>query len=114
MPNPVNVVVTGNEPIPGTYWSPFVTAGAVYGSGFSFSAASGSTTQAAPTTLVNSPYVAACANCHDSDIAIAHMKSNGGAFYEARSTAFTKQEQCFLCHSSGKIADVKLVHMNFK
>ncbi len=121
VPNPVNVITTGNETVPGTYWSPFVTAGAVYGSAYSYNANTGVIAPADPRTLVSSPYVAACSNCHDSDMAIAHMRSNGGSFYAARSSvtdpatgAFVKQEQCFLCHSSGKIADVKTVHMNFK
>jgi OmcA/MtrC family decaheme c-type cytochrome len=121
VPNPVNVVVTGNEPIPGTYWSPFVTAGAVYGSGFSFSGNTGLSTAAAPTTLVSSPYVAACSNCHDTPMALNHMKANGGSFYVPRSSVMNAQtgalinaEQCFLCHSAGKVADTQKVHMNFK
>ncbi len=120
VPTPVPVVVTGNEIIPGTYWSPFVTAGSTYGSGFSYNAATpGSTTAADPRTLVNSPYVAACANCHDSTMALSHMKANGGSFYVPRSTvqvagALVNNEQCFLCHSAGKVADTRLVHMNFK
>lgn len=123
IPNPVPVVVTGNEPIPGTYFSPFVTAGAAYGSGFSFSGNTGAITPAAITTLVNSPYVAACSNCHDSTMALNHMKANGGSFYVPRSSVqnppvaggkLINTEQCFLCHSSGKIADVAKVHMSFK
>ena len=129
VPNPVPVILTGNEPVSvggTTYWSPFVTAGAIYGSGFSYSASTGVTTQPAVTTLVSSPYVAACSNCHDTPIAINHMKANGGSFYASRGSVqanpalpvagapLVNKEQCFLCHSSGKIADVKLVHMNFK
>ena len=124
VPNPVPVIITGNEPVSSggvTYWSPFVTAGAAYGSGFSFSANTGAITPAAGTTLVNSPYVAACSNCHDTDMALNHMKANGGSFYVPRSSvqnpstgALINKEQCFLCHSSGKIADVQMVHMNFK
>ena len=61
-----------------------------------------------PTTLVVSPIVAACSACHDSPIAIDHMQTNGGSFYEARSTAFTKpqQEECLLCHGPGAIASI--------
>lgn len=122
VPTPVNVVVTGTEPIPGTYWSPFAAAfgsGYVFGSGFSYNANTGATTAAAGTTLVNSPYVAACSNCHDSSLAIAHMQTNGGTFYGSRASVmsggkFVRQEQCFLCHSAGKIADVRVVHMTFK
>ena len=120
-PNPLPVIITGNEPIPGTYWSPFVTAGAAYGTGFSFSGNTGLSTPAAPTTLVSSPYVAACSNCHDTPMALSHMKAMGGSFYVPRSSVMNAQtgalintEQCFICHSSGKVADVKLVHMNFK
>jgi OmcA/MtrC family decaheme c-type cytochrome len=121
IPNPVPVIITGNEPIPGTYFSPFVTAGAAYGTGFSYNAGTGVTTPAAPTTLVSSPYVAACSNCHDSKMALNHMKANGGSFYVSRASvlntatgALINTEQCFLCHSSGKIADTKKVHMDFK
>ncbi|HET9751669.1 MAG TPA: hypothetical protein VFP52_01860, partial [Myxococcales bacterium] len=68
---------------------------------------------AQPTTLVNSPIVAACTGCHDSPMAIDHMQANGGSFYEARGTAFTKpqKEQCLLCHGDGKIASIHDVHM---
>ncbi len=50
-----------------------------------------------------SPFVAACVSCHDSAIAVDHMQTNGGSFYEPRSTAFTKpqQEECLLCHGPG-------------
>ena len=132
VPTPVNVVVTGNETIPGVYWSQFsvdaaaaanagVAAGYVFGSGFSYNASTGATTAAAGTTLVSSPYVAACSACHDSTMAIAHMKDNGGSFYASRTSVkdavtgkYNKQEQCFLCHSAGKIADTEKVHMNFR
>ncbi|MBI3131189.1 MAG: OmcA/MtrC family decaheme c-type cytochrome [Acidobacteria bacterium] len=129
-PNPMNVIITGSETIPGVYWSPFskaaaaaanggVAEGYAFGSGFSYSAATGVTTVAAGTTLVSSPYVAACSNCHDSSLALEHMKTNGGSFYATRASVqtagvYTKQEQCFLCHSAGKIADTEKVHMNFK
>lgn len=122
VPTPVNVVVTGSEPIPGVYWSPYAAAfgsGFAFGTGFSYNANTGATTAAAGTTLVNSPYVAACSNCHDSSLAIAHMQTNGGTFYGSRASVtaggkFVRQEQCFLCHSAGKIADVRVVHMTFK
>lgn len=127
VPNPVPVIVTGDEPVSNggvKYWSPFVTAGAVYGGGFSYNANTGATTSAAITTLVSSPYVAACSNCHDSTIALNHMKANGGSFYVPRASVQTapaaagaklnNTEQCFICHSAGKIADVQKVHMNFK
>lgn len=118
VPTPVNVILTGTEPIPGVYWSPFAAAfgsGYVFGSGFSYNANTGAATAAAGTTLVNSPYVAACSNCHDSPLAISHMRTNGGTFYGSRASVtvggqFVRQEQCFLCHSAGKIADVRVVH----
>jgi len=136
-PSPMNVVVTGTEAIPGVYWSQAskdaaaaanggVATGYNFGANFGYSANTGATTNAAVTTLVNSPYVAACSNCHDSAMAINHMKANGGSFYVSRASvqanpaapvagaALINKEQCFLCHSAGKIADVKEVHMNFK
>jgi len=60
------------------------------------------------TTLVNSPIVAACSACHDSAIAIDHMQTNGGSFYEPRSVAFTKpqKEECLLCHGPGRLASI--------
>jgi OmcA/MtrC family decaheme c-type cytochrome len=92
--------------------SPYIaqTAGTAYGSGFSFAAATGVTTAAAGTTLVNSPIAAACFACHDSDLAKSHMTSNGGSLYEVRTTALAKTEQCTLCHLAGKVADIKTMH----
>ena len=96
--------------------SPYVVKDNVtnYGTGFSYNIATGVTTAAASTTLVNTPITAACASCHDSGPAIAHMTGNGGAFYEARATALTKVEQCLVCHGNGRTADIKTVHMTFK
>jgi OmcA/MtrC family decaheme c-type cytochrome len=74
------------------------------------SVAAGTAVEASPLTLVVSPTTVACVGCHDSSLAISHMKLNGGAFYEARSTALGKVEQCFICHASGRLADVKAVH----
>ena len=39
-----------------------------------------------------------------------HMTVNGGSFYEARSTATPKVEQCFICHASGRTAGITEVH----
>ena len=91
-------------------FSPYVTQDLAYGSGFSFNAGTGVTTAAAGTTLVISPIAAVCTACHDSDLAIAHMKSNGGSFYADRTTALATAEQCTLCHLSGKVADIKAMH----
>jgi OmcA/MtrC family decaheme c-type cytochrome len=90
--------------------SPYVVPGTDYGGGFSFSATSGVTTEAAPTTLVLSPTVAACSACHDSSTATTHMKSNTGFFYQARSATVGGTETCLFCHGSGKSVDIAVVH----
>ena len=74
----------------GSVHAPYVTEATAYGAGFSYNAQTGATVNADPTTLVVSPIVAACSACHDSPIAIDHMQTNGGSFYEARSMAFTQ------------------------
>ncbi|WP_243287146.1 OmcA/MtrC family decaheme c-type cytochrome [Geothrix terrae] len=118
MPATINYVKgDGTDVLPGTYYSPFVTAGTAYGSGFATNFATGSATpytDAAPTTLVSSPITAACSSCHDSTAEIAHFRGNGGAFYEPRATALLKVEQCMVCHGPGRTADIKAVHMTFK
>ena len=38
------------------------------------------------------------------------MEANGGSFYDARSAAVTRTEQCLVCHASGKVADIAAVH----
>jgi OmcA/MtrC family decaheme c-type cytochrome len=102
-----------------TYYtvSPYVVADNVrdYGVGFSYNAATNVTTQAAGTTLVLSPITGACSSCHDSTIAINHMKANGGQFYAARSTVLSlgaSQEQCMICHGPGRIAAIGVVHQH--
>ncbi len=81
--------------------------------------APGGTREASPETLIVSPTVAACTGCHDSALAISHMKVNGGAFYETRTAtglvppySAPRTEQCMVCHSTGKIADTKVVHVD--
>jgi OmcA/MtrC family decaheme c-type cytochrome len=93
-------IITGNETILSTdsVISPFVTPGAAYGGTFAFNAGTGATTAAASTTLVSSPISAACFSCHDSSLAKQHMIAEGGAIYEARSTAISKKELCIVCH----------------
>lgn len=117
------VIKTGDEVVTAedTVLAPYVAANTNYGAAFSYSATTGVTTQGANENLVISPYVSACSACHDSKMAIAHMQSNGGTFYGSRGSVkdpatgkFVKQEQCFLCHSAGKLADTKKVHMTFK
>ena len=58
------------------------------------------------TTLVVSPIAAACSSCHDSASAVDHMQGMGASFYEPRSSALAKPEQCLLCHGPGKLAAV--------
>ncbi len=96
-----------------TYYtvSPYVSAG-TYGSAFSFNAATATTTEAAGTTLVATPLTAACVACHDSSIAVDHMRANGGQFYAPRSVvlASTAKEQCMICHGPGRSAAIGDVH----
>jgi hypothetical protein len=96
----------------GSVHAPYLTEGTNYGAGFSYNALSAATTDPDPTTLVTSPFVAACVACHDSATAIDHMQTNGGSFYEARSTAFTKpqKEECVLCHGPGTVASISTLH----
>jgi OmcA/MtrC family decaheme c-type cytochrome len=72
--------------------SPYVVKDNVfdYGAGFSFSATTGVTVEAANTTLVKTPVTAACSACHDTPAAIDHMQANGGRFYETRFNTFGK------------------------
>lgn len=100
-----------------TYYtvSPYVVADGItsYGTGFSFNAGTAVTTEAAGTTLVISPITAACVSCHDSTIAIDHMRSSGGRFYATRSGVLApgaSQEQCLLCHGPGRTAAIGEVH----
>src|SRR5262249_21405648 len=65
--------------------SPYVTPGVNYGSGFSYSSSTGIATDAAPTTLVTSPIATTCFACHDTDLDRAHITTNGGSVYAARS-----------------------------
>jgi OmcA/MtrC family decaheme c-type cytochrome len=92
--------------------SPYVVADNVtdYGTGFSFNAGTQVTTPAAGTTLVLSPITTVCFACHDSALAMSHMKSNGGSIYAPRSTALATTESCVICHGPGKVADIKAVH----
>ena len=94
--------------------SPYVdgTGATNYGSGFSFSATTGATTQASGSNLVISPITAACSACHDSPTDVAHMTSNGGHFYDTRSNTISGAgEQCLICHGPGRVAAVGEVHL---
>jgi OmcA/MtrC family decaheme c-type cytochrome len=75
-----------------------------------YAIAPGTSVEAAPTTLVNSPIATACVACHDTPLAISHMETNGASIWAPRSTALAKQEQCMVCHASGRIADIKQMH----
>ncbi len=90
------------------YILPYI--GVNLGANFSFNAGTGVTTAAAATTLVQSPTVAVCSGCHDSNLAISHFEVNGGSFFQARSVEATRVEQCFICHANGRTADIKAVH----
>jgi OmcA/MtrC family decaheme c-type cytochrome len=106
--------VTGDfNPAPGSLQeyqqAPYFVAGS-YGSGFSFNAGTGVTTEAAATTLVTSPITTACFACHDTSLAMAHMEVNGGSIYQPRGGALGVTETCMVCHDAGRIADIKVVH----
>jgi OmcA/MtrC family decaheme c-type cytochrome len=92
----------------GSVHAPYVAEAQPYGVGFSYNALTGATVNADPSTLVLSPMVAACSACHDSVIAVDHMQTNGGSFYEPRAVAFAKpqQEECLLCHGPGRLASI--------
>ena len=112
--------------------SPYIVPGTNYGNNFSYTpegatvaeytksdgtkvpahvaGAGGETVPADPATLVNSPISSACFACHDSTSAKNHMKTQGGAVYEARSTALSKGEACLVCHGAGAVVDTAMVH----
>ncbi len=92
--------------------SPYVDQAGVtnYGTGFSVAAATGVPTDAAATTLVTSPVATQCFACHDSVLARAHIEINGGSIYAPRSNALTTTETCMVCHATGRIADIKVMH----
>jgi len=99
--------------------SPYITVGVNYGAGFTYNAVTGAPgVDAAGTTLVTSPTATVCFACHDSpaltgasvNTAAAHIMANGGSLYAPRSTALSKIETCDLCHGSGRVADIKVVH----
>ncbi len=75
-----------------------------------YTLAAGTSVEASPTSLVNSPIATACFSCHDSSLAMAHMRTNGGSLYVARGGALAIGEQCILCHGADKVADIKAMH----
>jgi OmcA/MtrC family decaheme c-type cytochrome len=88
--------------------------------------------------VVSSPVASACFGCHDAAKSVNHMEQNGGVLakkistvtgiaapsttgltsaqiataltaYRANLTAANK-EACLICHGTGKVADIKVVH----
>jgi OmcA/MtrC family decaheme c-type cytochrome len=105
--------------------SPYVTAGAVYGTGYNSSTAAPSGTES--TSLVTSPIANACFSCHDGNMTASpstsmkdHIELMGiGSIYRQRGTypesdtakALGRSEQCLLCHaSSSNIAPIATAH----
>ena len=73
------------------------------------------------TDRVTTPFAAACLACHFSDAAIAHASANGASvgwvtagnptrIPAVRSTSVAANEQCAVCHGSGKAFDAVAVH----
>ena len=62
--------------------------------------------------VVATPATATCSNCHDDRVAKSHMETNGGSFSTTQRAIDDGEvvEQCELCHGSGKVADVSIVH----
>lgn len=69
--------------------------------------------------LVTSPVTSSCFGCHDSKLAVAHMRTNGGTIYGIASTVtnggqrangFIQAETCMVCHGPGKVGDIKVMH----
>jgi OmcA/MtrC family decaheme c-type cytochrome len=93
--------------------SPYVTVGSSnYGSNFSYTVATGTSTAASATSLVNSPIASACFACHDTSAAQGHITTNGGILYGVRGAAATlvNNEACLVCHGQGAIEDAEVVH----
>ena len=116
---------TGNlnstDPLVQFRYSPYIILGVNYGSGFSFNAVTQATTNAASTTLLETPTATVCFACHDDDTTVkssmgatakAHMLANGGQIYAARGAANpTNGETCLTsCHGPSSAASIKAVH----
>jgi OmcA/MtrC family decaheme c-type cytochrome len=79
--------------------------------GTPYTVAPAGTLAADAATLVTSPTVTVCSACHDTADAISHYKINGAAFYQARGTAITgTNETCLICHGTGRVADIAVMH----
>jgi OmcA/MtrC family decaheme c-type cytochrome len=83
--------------------------------------------------VVSSPVASACFGCHDAPKSINHMEQNGGVLVKQVSTVLANagmtpavtpttaaayralltganKEACLICHGTGKVADIKVVH----
>ncbi len=71
-----------------------------------------------PTDWVNSPAASTCYMCHDNELAVAHIRQNGGVISIADPAAgeFTQRqdvamvESCSVCHGSGRTSSMNVVH----
>jgi OmcA/MtrC family decaheme c-type cytochrome len=107
--------------------SPYIKPSVNYGIGYNFNLGAttansckpdgtvvsippGQSVEADPQSLVISPIATACFACHDSALAKTHMEINGASIYEPRSGALGTQETCILCHGTGRVADIKVMH----
>jgi len=61
---------------------------------------------------VITPATAVCSSCHDGQEPAAHMVANGGSFSTSQEAIDSGEvvEQCSVCHGSGKVVDVSVVH----
>jgi OmcA/MtrC family decaheme c-type cytochrome len=58
-----------------------------------------------------SPTAAVCSACHDGAVEQEHMTALGGALFLSDQTAIQANiETCVVCHGSGALADVEVVH----
>ena len=102
--------------------SQYVTYGQAYGTGFSSTVNAASAvavvTQAAGTTLVNSPIASACFACHTDQTAVNHMQQTGGGVINSPRSAhlasdgvtLVNTEACLACHGQGTTMDAAVVH----
>jgi OmcA/MtrC family decaheme c-type cytochrome len=101
----------------GPYTAPFGNITSKdYGARFAYNPATGATTDAAGTTLVNSPITNACFSCHTGTVAQNHMLQNGGVLYATRASVTVNgkavpTEGCLACHAAGRVADAEAVHL---
>ena len=61
---------------------------------------------------VVTPTANACSGCHDGTVAAAHMEQNGASFGTSQAAIDSGEviEQCEVCHSPGRSADVSIAH----